>query len=176
VAPIYECLWILKIFNFSPVWRKTNQNFVFLDRDPHIPYQLYITVPYMSFYGFWKIWNILSKCVGVTLDFTEITTLGAKTYRNIIFLGRDLHIPHWLYIAGPYMSLFTFWKIDFFSKSIDVILQFYWKSPIWGKNRSKLHISWLWSAYDGSVIHNGPIYMFLWILKKFKFSLKMHRC
>jgi hypothetical protein len=33
---------------------KTNLNSVFLGRDPHIADQLYITVSYMTFYGFWK--------------------------------------------------------------------------------------------------------------------------
>jgi hypothetical protein len=31
---------------------KTDQNSVFLDRDPHIVDRLYITVSYMSFYEF----------------------------------------------------------------------------------------------------------------------------
>jgi hypothetical protein len=55
VTAIYECLWILKKNKFSPVWRKSDQSPVFLGRGPHIPYQLYITVPYTSFYGLWKI-------------------------------------------------------------------------------------------------------------------------
>jgi hypothetical protein len=33
-------------------WAKTKQNFVFLSRDTHITYRLYITVLYMIFYGF----------------------------------------------------------------------------------------------------------------------------
>jgi hypothetical protein len=33
-------------------WRKTDRNSLFLSCDPHIVDRLYITVPYMSFYGF----------------------------------------------------------------------------------------------------------------------------
>jgi hypothetical protein len=69
VYTIYECWWVLKKFKFSPVWRKTDRNSVFHGRDPHILYQLYITVPYTSFYGFWENWNILSKSIGVSLRF-----------------------------------------------------------------------------------------------------------
>jgi hypothetical protein len=32
------------------------------------------------------------------------------------------------------------------------------------------------TPYCGSVIHKGLVYDFLWILKKLKFSLKIHEC
>jgi hypothetical protein len=40
---------------------------VFLGRDPHIMDQLYIMVPYMSFYGFLKFSNFCPKSLGVIL-------------------------------------------------------------------------------------------------------------
>jgi hypothetical protein len=75
------------------------------------------------------------------------------------------------------MSFYRFWKnSNFHSKSVGVSLRFYRKSTVWGKNWSKLSISWLWPPYCQSVIHNGPIYEFLQILKKLKFSLKIRSC
>jgi hypothetical protein len=41
------------------------------------------------------------------------------------------------------MSFYGFLKkLKFQSKSIGATLRFYQKSPVWGKNRPKLHISW----------------------------------
>jgi hypothetical protein len=88
---------------------KIDWNSVFLGHVPHIMVRLSITVSYMSFVGFEKNSNIRSKSIGA-YDFTEITSLGAKTYWNFVFLSRDPHILDGSYIAVTYMSFFEFWK------------------------------------------------------------------
>jgi hypothetical protein len=74
-SPVYENFYVLKKWNFSskstdvilqfyrksPVWAKIDRNSVFLGRDQHIMYRLYITVPYLIFYGFWKKIKFLIK-------------------------------------------------------------------------------------------------------------------
>jgi hypothetical protein len=65
-------------------------------------------------------------------------------------------------------------NLNFRSKSTGVSLRFYIKITNLGKNRPKLHIFLLWLPYCGSLIHNSPVYEFLWILKKLKILLKIH--
>jgi hypothetical protein len=100
-----------KILNFHQFGEKLTKTLYFLAVTPIFPISYTLRYRIWVFMGFTR-----SKYVGVTLDFTEITTLGAKTYWNSVFFGRDPHILDWLYIAGPYMSFFKFWKIDFFFK------------------------------------------------------------
>jgi hypothetical protein len=66
--------------------------------------------------------------------------------------------------------------LNFRSKSIGVSMRFYKKSPLYNKNWPKLHISLSWPPNSVSVIHNGHVYEFSWVIKNFKFSLKIHRC
>jgi hypothetical protein len=66
-------------------------------------------------------------------------------------------------------------KLKFLLKSVGVILWFWWKSPVRGKNWPELSFSWLWSPDCRSVIHNGPVYEFSQVLKKLKFLLKIRR-
>jgi hypothetical protein len=57
---------------------KTDRNSIFLGRDRHILDRLYITVPYMSFYGFFKKSNFRSKFIGVSLRFYRISQVWGK--------------------------------------------------------------------------------------------------
>jgi hypothetical protein len=124
----------------------------------------------MSFYGFWKKSNFFSKS---TQDFTNIASLGAKTDWNSIFLDQDLHITDCLYIKVPYTHFYKF----FFKIKLSLqIHRFYRKSSVWSLNWPKLHISWSWTLYYGSVIDNGPRIWFFMVFKKLKISLKIHRC
>jgi hypothetical protein len=108
--------------------------------------------------------------------FTENRKFWAKTDRNSIFLGREPRIAKLLSITVPYLNFYGFWKISHFrTKSIGVSLRFYRKSQVWGKNWLKLHISWSRSLYCETVIYNGPVFEFLWVLKNFTFSLEIHR-
>jgi hypothetical protein len=79
---------------------KTDQNSVFLYRDPHILDWLYITVPLMSLYGFPKFLNFHSKFIG--------RQFATQTDRSSIFFGRDPPILDWLYITVLYMSFYGF--------------------------------------------------------------------
>jgi hypothetical protein len=93
--------------------------------------------------------------------FSENHYFMEKTDRNSIFLYHDPHIPHRLYIRFLYTSFYKFLKFsNFRSKFIGVSLRFYRKSQVWRKNWPKLHISWSWPPYFGSVIHNGPAMSF----------------
>jgi hypothetical protein len=114
-------------------WRKTDQSSVFLGCGP--PYSLSVidNGPVYEFLWVMKNWNILSKYIGVSL----------WLYRNRQFWGQKLlklriSWPWSKYSglvihSGPVHEFFlSFEKLIFFSKSMDVILQFYWKSPVWG--------------------------------------------
>jgi hypothetical protein len=108
---------------------KTDRNFIFLDRDLHILYRLYIMVPYMGFYWFSKF-SLKIHAYG----FTENRQFAAKTDQNSEFLGRDPNIPNRLYIMVSYMSFYEFSKFSNFRlKFISVSLRFYRKSPVCGK-------------------------------------------
>jgi hypothetical protein len=59
----------------------------------------------------------------------------AKIDQNSIFLGREAHIPEWVYIMVLYINFYEFLKnSNFGSKSKDVSLQFYRKTAVFGKN------------------------------------------
>jgi hypothetical protein len=93
---------------------KTDRNFVFFGRDPHIPDRLYIMILYMNFMCF-KNFKFLFK----------IICFAAKTDRNSVFLVRDSHIMDQQYIMVPYMSFYGYSKIsNFCSRSISVSLRF----------------------------------------------------
>jgi hypothetical protein len=57
---------------------KTDQNSVFVGRVPHIPYQLYFMVMYMSFYGFLKNSKFPSKYISVSLRFYRKSAVCGK--------------------------------------------------------------------------------------------------
>jgi hypothetical protein len=72
----------------------------------HIRDWLYITVPYMRYYGCWKKSNFRSKFIGVlSYGFTEKHKFGAKTDPNSIFQGHKTNILDQLYITVPHMVL-----------------------------------------------------------------------
>jgi hypothetical protein len=90
-----------------------------------------------------------------------------------VFLGRDPRIANRLSITVPYFNFYWFWKISHFCpKSMGVSLRSYRKLLVWGKNWSKLYISWSWPPYCESVIYNGPVFQFLLVLKNFTFFSK----
>jgi hypothetical protein len=71
------------------------------------------------------------------------------------------------------MSFYGFWKNQIFTHNPHVLAyDFTKRSPVWGKNRLKLHISLPWPPYCGSLIHNSPVYEFLWVLKNLNFHSK----
>jgi hypothetical protein len=156
---------------------KTDRNSVFLGRDRRITNRLSIMVPYFNFYGFWKIHISARNPKVLAYGFIENCQFGAKPDRNSVFLGRDPRTANWVSIMVPYFNFYGFWKIsNFCSKSIGVSPRFLRKLPVWGKNWPKLRISWSWPPYCKLVIYNGPVFQFLWVLKKFTFLLKIQRC
>jgi hypothetical protein len=93
--------------------------------------------------------------------FTENCQFGVKTDRNSIFLGCDTRITNRLSITVPYFNFFGFWKISHFcSKSKGVSLLFYRKLPVWGKNWSKLRISWSWPRIVNRLSITVPYFNF----------------
>jgi hypothetical protein len=118
--------------------------------------------------GFEKFHIFAQNPKVLAYGFSENCQFRAKTDRNSVFLGCDPRIANTLSIMVPYFNFYEFWKISHFcSKSKAVSLQFYRKLSVWGKNRSKLHISVSWPPYYESVIHNGTVFQFLRVLKKF---------
>jgi hypothetical protein len=89
---------------------KTDQNSIFLGRDPHILKQLYIMVLHMSFYGFWNFSIFCSKSIGVSLQFYRKSLVWVKNWTNSIFRDHDNHIMDQLYITVPYMNFYVFWQ------------------------------------------------------------------
>jgi hypothetical protein len=143
------------------------------------PYSLSVihNGPLYEFLWVSKNWNILSKYISVSLRFHQNHQFGGKNIPKLhISWSWSPYSELVIHSSPVYENFYVLKKWNFSSKSTDVILQLYRKSPVWGKNRSKLRISWSWPAYYVSVIHNGPIFDFLWILKKIKFLIKIHWC
>jgi hypothetical protein len=96
--------------------KKIGQNSIFLAHEAHILDQLYIIVPYISFYGFKKKSNLAQNPNLLAFGFTEQCRFVVKTDRNSIFLSRDPHITDRLYIIVMYISFYGFKKIKFWIK------------------------------------------------------------
>jgi hypothetical protein len=92
---------------------KTDQNSIFLGRDPHIADWLYIVVPHISFDEFLKNKIFAQNSYVLAYGFTKNPQFTAKTDRNSVFLSHDPHIADWLYIVILYMSFYRFKKIKF---------------------------------------------------------------
>jgi hypothetical protein len=131
----------------------------------------------MIFYGFSKKSNFRSKYIGVSLRFYKKSPVLDKNWPKLCI--------YWLWHPycgsviqnGPiYEFLYVLKKLKFSLKIHKCWPTIYRKSTVWGKNRPKLCIFWSWNPYYGSVVHNDPVYEFLRVLKKYKFSLKIHTC
>jgi hypothetical protein len=102
---------------------------------------------------------------------------GAKTDRNSVFLGRDTHIVNQLSITVPYFNFYDFWKFPIFARNPWVLAYGFTENCQFGaKTSRKLRISWSWPPYCESVIYNGPIFHFLWVLKNITFLPEIHGC
>jgi hypothetical protein len=101
---------------------KTNWSSVFLGCDPHIGDRLYISAPYMSFYGFWKKFKFSLKihmCYPTVL--AKITSLWWKLTKTPYFLVVT-HIRDRLYITMSYICFYGYWNfLNFHSKFIGVL-------------------------------------------------------
>jgi hypothetical protein len=89
---------------------KTDQNSVFLGCDPRIPDPLYIKVLYLCFDGFSKFSIFCQNSYVFAYGFIKNRQFAIKTDQNLVLLGRDTHIPYWLYIMVMYMSFHGFSK------------------------------------------------------------------
>jgi hypothetical protein len=96
---------------------KTDRNYIFLGRDPHMLDQLYTMVPYKSFIDFQKNQIFAQNPMILAYGFTENSQFTAKTDRNFIFLGRDPHITNLQYLMVQYMSFYGFQKNYFFAQN-----------------------------------------------------------
>jgi hypothetical protein len=85
---------------------KTNRNFVFHGCEAHILDQLYIIVMYISFNRFKKIQISARNTKVLAFGFTDKRQFVVKTERNSIFLCRESHISHRLYIMVMYISFY----------------------------------------------------------------------
>jgi hypothetical protein len=74
---------------------KTDQNYIFLCRGPHILDWLYLMVPHMIFYEFSKKNQIFAQNLYVlAYGFTENRQFMTKTDRNSVYVGR--HPLFWI--------------------------------------------------------------------------------
>jgi hypothetical protein len=121
---------------------KSYRNSIFLCHHPHITNLLYITVPYLSFYRFWKNKFSLKIHSCAAYSFTENRQFGEKIDRNSVFLGHNVHNADRLYITVPYMSFYWFLKIQNFAQNPYVLAYGF------SGNRRKLHISGSWPPYS----------------------------
>jgi hypothetical protein len=140
---------------------KTDRNSVFLGRGLRIANRLSITVPYFNFYGFWKISHFYSKSIGVSIRFYQKLLVWGKNWSKLrIPLSWPPYCVSVIY-NGPVFQFLRVLKKFTFLLEIHGCLRFYRKLPVWGKNWSKLRISWSWPPYCKLVIYNGPVYEFI---------------
>jgi hypothetical protein len=156
---------------------KTNRNSIFLGHDPRTVNRLSITSRISIFTDFEKFHIFARNPNVLAYSFTENCQFGAKSDQDSVFLSYDPRIANLLSITVPYFNFHGFWKFSHFcSKSVGVSLRFHQKFTVQGKNWPKLRISWSWPPYCESVIYNGPVFQFLWVLKIFTFLLEIQRC
>jgi hypothetical protein len=157
---------------------KTDWNSIFLGQDPCIAKRLSITVPYLNFYGFWKISHFRSKFIGVSLRFyRKLPDWGKNRSKLCISWSRPPYSESVIYNAPEFQFLLVFEKFHVFARNPKVLAYgFTIKCQFGFKNWSKLRISGSWPPYCESVIYNGPVFLFLRVLKNFKFLLEIHGC
>jgi hypothetical protein len=64
---------------------------------------------------------------------------------------------------------------NFVQNSMVLAFGFSVNASLWQKLTEALYFLSM-TPYSISVIHNSPVYKFLWVLKKFKFLLKIQKC
>jgi hypothetical protein len=94
---------------------KIDWNYIFLGHDPHIMDCLYITVPYMSFYGFQKNLNFHSKSIRVSLRFYWNRDFGGKNWSKLYISWS--WPPYNGSVMVPYMYFYIFWKFQIFAQN-----------------------------------------------------------
>jgi hypothetical protein len=88
--------------------RETDQNSIFVGHKAHIPDQLHIMVPYISFCGFYFFFKFHLKIQRVSLRFYRKRQFVTKADQNSIFVGHKAHILDQLHIMVPYISFADF--------------------------------------------------------------------
>jgi hypothetical protein len=149
---------------------KTNWNSIFLHPDPHILDRLYIMVPYMSSYGFWKISKFPSKSIGVSLRFYQKSPICNKNRQKLCI---SWSLPSYcgsVIYNGLVYELLQVLKIKillkYFTKNCKFMVKTDWNSIFLDPDP---HIS--------NRLYIMVLYMsFYRFLKKIKFSLKICTC
>jgi hypothetical protein len=114
---------------------KTDRNFIFLCHKIQILDRLHIMVWYICFYGFQKNSNFSSKFKGLAINLSKKHRFAAKTDWNSVFYGRKAQILDRLHIMVSFIGFYRFSKFsNFGSKCKWVSLQFYRKTPVYGRN------------------------------------------
>jgi hypothetical protein len=168
-------LWFYRNRRFAS---KTDRNSLISGRDHNILDRLYIMVSYMSFYGFSKFLVFRSKSIRVRLQLYRKSSLCGKNWPKLrISWSRHPYSRSVIYNSHVYEFLWVLNFLNFRSKSIGVRLRCCRKSKVCAKtDRNSVILGRDPPPYSGLAIHNSLIYEFLWVLKIFKFSLKIHRC
>jgi len=71
--------------------------------------------------GFKKLKILAQNSKVLAFGFTEKGNFVAKTDWDSVFLGRDTHIPDWLYITVLYISFYRFKKIQILAQNPKVL-------------------------------------------------------
>jgi hypothetical protein len=100
--------------------------------------------PIYEFLQVLKKFNFHSKSIGISIRFYRKLSVWGQNWPKLHISWSWPHIGDRLYRTVLYMSFYGFWKNSKFYSTISVSLRFYRKSPVWGKNWPRLHMSWLW--------------------------------
>jgi hypothetical protein len=139
---------------------KINRNSIFLGRKSYIPDWLYIMMVYISFYRFFSS-NFGSKSKVLGFGLTKNMTVCGKNWSKVCiswsynpYFGSVIHNV----CLPKFFQIFKFWlKIQ---RCALVLTE---NMLVCRKNWPKLCISWPWSSYFKSVIHNYCLHKFLHI-------------
>jgi hypothetical protein len=110
-----KCIGVsLRFYRKSPVWDKNWSKLRISWSWPHIGDWLYITVPYMSFYGFRKNSKFHSKSIGVSQLFYRKSPVSVSNWSKPHIFWSWPHIADRLSITIPIWVFMGFKKIQSF--------------------------------------------------------------
>jgi hypothetical protein len=147
------------------VWGKIDRNSVFLGRNPYIADRLCITVSYMSFNRFWKNSNFHSKSVVVRLRFYRKSPAWGKNWsKHSLSWSWPPYCQSVIHNGLIYEFLQILKKLKFFLKIRSWLAYGFTENRQFGTKTDQNSLFPVRGCpYCRSVIHNGPVYEFLWV-------------
>jgi hypothetical protein len=141
---------------------KIEWNFVSIGREAHILDWLYIMGIYKFFKDFQNFQILTKKSKRFGLRFYRKMLVYGKNRRKLC-ISQSWSLYYRSIILNSHVHKFLrIKKIQILAQNLKVFrLRFYAKSQVHGKNWLKLRISWPWSPYSESIIHNSLTHNFL---------------